>query len=65
MSVEQLGAPNPGLWEAAVNWLNDIWTWSERLTRQGGPTGQTVWLVFLVLAVVVLGSWVQSRIARS
>lgn len=48
-----------------MNWVNDVWTWADRLIRQGSATSQTVWMVVLVLAVVLLGSWVQSRIAQS
>jgi len=33
--------------------------------QQGGGTSQPVWLVLLVLAVVLFGSWAQSRIAQS
>ncbi|HZU43402.1 MAG TPA: hypothetical protein VE994_12060 [Terriglobales bacterium] len=48
-----------------MNWLNDVWIWADRLTRKGGPASQSVLLVVLVLAIVLLGSWVQSRIAQS
>lgn len=47
-----------------MNWIDEVWRWAEHLVGRGGANGQIVFAILLVLGIVLLGSWVQSRIAQ-
>ncbi len=47
-----------------MNWVDELLTRADHLIRQGDATSQIVLAAVLLLGVVLVGSWVQSRIAR-
>ncbi len=47
-----------------MNWVNELWTWTNHVMGGGDATSQITMAVVLLLCVVLLGSWVQSRIAQ-
>lgn len=47
-----------------MNWVDEVWTWVEHLVGGSGANGQIVTAIVLLLGVVLLGSWVRSRIAQ-
>jgi hypothetical protein len=46
-----------------MNWIRDAWTWADHLVQHGDVASQSMLLIILVLGVVLLGSWVSSRLA--
>ncbi len=47
-----------------MNWVDELWRWADQLVGRSDATGQIVLAAVLLLGVVLVGSWVQSRIAR-
>ncbi len=47
-----------------MNWLDELWAWAGHLVARGEATSQIGLGILLLLGVVLLGSWLQSRIAQ-